>query len=169
MASARTRQRASSVHWQRRTTWPARLTTTACKLTIRANYEFYGKSDEVLGTLPKKPAGFKVHNLVVSVDGYKPQYIEAVKQAVDRARLQALIDQPLPDSPAPAAWRVGASPKTVSAAVPAPAPTVSSGNAPATAVQPAAPAAPPPQASPQPDVAQQAKDTVNKLRGLLGR
>jgi hypothetical protein len=31
--------------------------------------------------------------------------MEAVKQAVDRARLQAMIDQPLPEHPAGAATR----------------------------------------------------------------
>jgi len=87
-------------------------------LKIRANYAFPTKDDLILGNLPTKPVGFKVQNLVVSVDGYNAQYMEAVKQAIDRERLQAMIDQPLPEHPAPAAWQV--------------------------------------------------KDTVNKLRGLLG-
>jgi hypothetical protein len=140
------------------------------KLTIRANYAFPAKDDLVLGTLPKKSAGLKVYNLVVQVDGYNAQYMAAVKQAVDRARLQAMIDQPLPEHPAPAAWQVGKAGATTGApaaastatqvAVAAPAPVEGS---------PASTASPQSEpASAQPDVAQKTKDTVNKLRGLLG-
>jgi hypothetical protein len=140
------------------------------KLTIRANYAYPGKDDLVLGTLPKKPAAFKVQNLVVAVDGYKPQYIEAVKQAVDRARLQALIDQPLPATPPPAAWHVGKADATTGAAAPAPVAAQAADAAPApAAAAPANTAAPQPEPDPTPpDVTKKTKDAVNKLRGLLG-
>jgi hypothetical protein len=75
---------------------------------LRANYAYPAANDLVLGTLPKNPAAFKVHNLVIKVDGHNPQFVEAIKQAIDRDRLQALIDQPLPDTPPPVAWKVGA-------------------------------------------------------------
>jgi len=136
-------------------------------LKIRANYAFPTKDDLVLGTLPTKPAGFKVYNLVVSVDGYNAQYMEAVKQAVDRARLQAMIDQPLPATPPPVAWHVGKAGATASAPATAPASdaaTASSAGSPASTTSPKTETEPA-----QPDVAQQTKDTVNKLRGLFGR
>jgi len=135
------------------------------KLTLRANYAYPGKDDLVLGTLPKNPVPFKVQNLVVSVDGYKPQYIASVKQAVDRTRLQAMIDQPLPATPAPAAWHVG------NAGAPSAAPTAAAAVQ-AQAADPAPAATPAPQPEPAPaesDVAKKTKDAVNKLRGLLGR
>lgn len=134
------------------------------KLTIRANHAFPTKDDIVLGTLPKKPAGFKVHNLVVSTDGYKAPYIESVKQAVDRARLQAMIDQPLPATPAPAAWHVGNGQATASASATSPASDAATASS---AESPTGTTSPNPGPA-QPDVAKKTKDTVNKLRGLLG-
>ena len=131
------------------------------QLMVRANFAYPKKNDLVLGALPPKPAGFKVHNLVVSIDGYNPQYMESVRQAIDRARLQALIDQPLPSTPAAAAWRVGnaQAPATATAAAPQPAA--------AQATEAASPTAEP--APAKPDVAKQTKDAVRKLRGLLGQ
>ena len=87
--------------------------------------------------------------------------MESVRQAIDRARLQALIDQPLPSTPAAAAWRVGnaQAPAAASAAAPEPAA--------AQATEAASPAPAP--APAQPDVAKQTKDAVRKLRGLLGQ
>jgi len=131
------------------------------KLTVRANFQFPGKYDLVLGTLPKNSSGLKVYNLVVQVDGYNAQYIESVKQAVDRARLQAMIDQPLPATPAPAAWRVGTTPPTATAS------TVATGPAAAQSTEPTAPGPEP--APAQTDVAKQTNDAVKKLRGLLGQ
>jgi hypothetical protein len=130
------------------------------KLTIRVNYAFPGAKDEVLGALPNKPPGFKVHNLVVDVDGYKPDQIEAIRATLDRARLQALIDAPLPDSPPAPAWTVAkpGQPATKAAAAAPPQPA---------AEVPAAQEAPAPE--PKPAVVDQAKDAVNKLRGLFGR
>lgn len=137
------------------------------KLIVRANYAYPGKDDLVLGSLPKNPAAFKVQNLVVAVDGYNAQYVESVKQAIDRSRLQALIDQPLPASPAPAAWQVGSADATAAASAPESAPA-----AVPTRADDAAPAAttdPQPKSTPaQSDVTKKTKDAVNKLRGLLG-
>ena len=140
------------------------------KLTIRANYAFPGADDLVLGTLPKKSAGLKVYNLVVQVEGYNAQYMESVKQAVDRARLQAMIEQPLPEHPAPAAWQVGKAGATTGAPTAASTATqVADAVPPPAAGSPASTASPQPKPAPaQPDVAQKTKDTVNKLRGLLG-
>ena len=103
----------------------------------------------------------------MNVDGYNPQYMESVKQAVDRGRLQAMIDQPLPATPAPAAWHVGNAQATASSSAPATTAAQASDAAPAAspATTTATKAEPDP---PQTDVAQKTKDTVNKLRGLLG-
>lgn len=138
------------------------------KLTIRANYAFPAKGDLVLGALPTKSAGFKVYNLVVSVDGYNAAYMESIKQAVDRARLQAMIDQPLPATPAPAAWHVGNSQAPAAASATGP---VSDTTTTATSAQgsPAATTPTKPESDPaQSDSTQKAKNAVNKLRGLLG-
>lgn len=130
-------------------------------LKIRANYAYPAKEDLVLGTLPAKPAGFKVHNLVVSVDGYNAQYMDAVRQAIDRSRLQALIDEPLPATPAPAAWRVGKAQETAAESAAAQGPASANANEVASPAPEPAPA--------QTDVAKQTKDAVRKLRGLLGQ
>lgn len=134
---------AASLHYSDRVT-----------VTLRANDAYPDAKDLVFGTLPKKPAPFKLHNLVVKVDGHKPQYVEAVKQALDRDRLQRLIDAPLPEAPPPAA---------------------SASASPASTTTPSKPAAAgagesaPPPPDPTQAVADKAKDTVNKLRGLFGR
>ncbi|GAB4167812.1 MAG: hypothetical protein Fur0039_05830 [Rhodocyclaceae bacterium] len=130
-------------------------------VTLRANYAYPSADDLVLGTLPEKPAPFKVRNLVVHVDGHKPQYVEAVRQALDRGRLQKLIDEPLPDTPPPVAWTVGAPAAAKAGAAP-------KGSAPSAHPSPAAESAPP---TPHPTqaVADKAKDAVNTLRGLFGR
>jgi hypothetical protein len=47
--------------------------TDRVELKLRTNYAYYGDKDEVIGTLPKNPAAFKVHNLVIKVDGHKPE------------------------------------------------------------------------------------------------
>ncbi len=134
-------------------------------LTIRVNYAYPGAKDEVLGALPTKPAPFKVHNLVISVNGHKPELTEAIRTALDRARLQALIDAPLPDTPPAPSWTVAKPDKP--ADKPTDKPTAS-----ANPVTPAAEASATQQARtphPKPAVVDQAKDAVNKLRGLFGR
>ncbi|MFZ5541615.1 MAG: hypothetical protein ACOY5V_17945 [Pseudomonadota bacterium] len=119
-----------------------------------------------LGALPPPKGAFKVHGLQAMVSG--PAGTDAQRNALiaafDRARLQSIIDQPLPQEPAPAAWRVGPTPVAAAPAV-APSPT------PAAAPQPAnAPPTPTPAA---PDAAQiaadKAKEAAGKLRSLFGR
>ena len=128
--------------------------------------------DLVLGTLPPPRGGksYKVFGLqaVVSGPSSNAEQRRALIAGFDRARLQALIDGPPPETPAPAAWSVGGPPQVASA--PAAAPAAPAPAAPTVTAQPAAPAAAlAPAPSPQPDATQQAKDAVNKLRGLLGR
>lgn len=127
-----------------------------------------------LGTLPSPQGGkgFKVHGLQAVVGGpaNNLEQRQALIAGFDRARLQALLDGPPPETPAPAAWSVGGPPKAASAAATAPA-----APGPAATAPPSPPTAQPAPAQPattpgtQPDVTQQAKDAVNKLRGLLGR
>jgi hypothetical protein len=129
------------------------------QVRIRANTDFPGDRDIVLGSLPKSRGGLKVYNIVITVDGYNKEYMEAVRQSLDRARLQALIDQPLPAEPAPAAWSVGKAQSTAAA------PAVAQGSGtPAGTEVPAAE----PDAAPS-DTTQKTKETVKKLRDLLGR
>jgi hypothetical protein len=133
--------------------------------------------DLVLGTLPPPRGGrsYKVFGIQAVVSGptSNSEQRRALIAGFDRARLQALVDGPPPEMPAPAAWSVGGPPQAVSAdaavsvAPASAAPTSAASNPTA---QPAATTAPPaPAPSPPPDAAQQAKDVVNKLRGLLGR
>jgi hypothetical protein len=125
------------------------------KLTIRANYAYPGANDLVFGALPKKPGAYKVHNLVVNVDGHKADYMAAVKQALDRARLQTIIGKPLPDDPPPAAWHVNSATGQSDASSPKTGEQKSGDKSTLPASMKSA--------------ADQAKDTVNTLRGLFGR
>ena len=128
-------------------------------VTLRANFAYPGAKDLVLGTMPKTPAGFKVHNVVVNVDGHNTQYVESLTQAIDRGRLQTLIDQPLPDAPPPPAWTL---------ARPGQPTTQPTASAPSRSAEaPAAQEAK--EADPKSAAIDQAKDAVNKLRGLFGR
>lgn len=143
------------------------------EVVLKANgYDARPRAHELdikLGTLPSPQGGkgFKVHGLQAVVGGptNNLEQRQALIAGFDRARLQALLDGPPPETPAPAAWSVGGPPKAASAAATAPA-----APGPAATAQPATPAAPPaPAPGAQPDVTQQAKDAVNKLRGLFGR
>lgn len=138
-------------------------------LELRANDAYPGANDLVLGALPKNPAGFKVHNLVVKVDGHKPQYVEAVKQAIDRTYLQALIDAPLPDTPPPVAWTVGAPAAATAQPGAAPSATAAAATTPPRTATTRAPEPAPAAPDPTQAVADKAKDAMNKLRGLFGR
>ncbi len=124
--------------------------------------------DLMIGKLPSPQGGkgFKVYGLqaVVSGTANNAEQRRALISGFDRARLQALIDGPPPEVPAPAAWSVGGPPKVASTAVAPAAP------APTATAQPAPPASQPaPASGAQPDVVQQTKDAVNVLRGLFGR
>lgn len=140
-------------------------------VVLKANgYDTRPRAHELdikLGTLPSPQGGkgFKVHGLQAVVSGPADNFEQrqALIAGFDRARLQALLDGPPPETPAPAAWSVGGPPKVASTAAPA-------APAPAATAQPMTPAAQPaPAPGAQPDVTQQAKDAVNKLRGLFGR
>ena len=125
---------------------------------------------------PGKSVGLTVHNISVSVRGPDGTLRQTLAAAIDRARLQALLGQPLP-SPAesaavaaktapmrvpdlPASALVGTTASVTSA------PTTTS--AAAVTAAPAAPATPPPQ-PPAAEPAKKAVEAVNLLRGLLGR
>lgn len=128
--------------------------------------------DIKLGTLPSPQGGkgFKVYGVQAVVGGPATnlEQRQALIAGFDRTRLQALLDGPPPEMPAPAAWSVGGPPKVEGAAATAPAAPAAPG--PAATAQPATPAAQPaPASGAQPDATQQAKDAVNKLRGLFGR
>jgi hypothetical protein len=142
-------------------------------VVLKANgYDTKPRAHELdikLGTLPSPQGGkgFKVHGLQAVVGGpaNNLEQRQALIAGFDRARLQALLDGPPPETPAPAAWSVGGPPKATNATATAPAAA-----GPTATAQPATPAAPPATApGTQPDVTQQAKDAVNKLRGLFGR
>jgi hypothetical protein len=121
---------------------------------------------------PKRSAGLKVNNVVWRVSGSDSPLRHALVNAIDRARLEALVGKPLPSVAESQALAAQAVPATVAgsttAATPAPAPSSSPAQ---TAAQPAAnPSAP--AASGQAGASEPAKDavdTVNRLRGLFGR
>jgi hypothetical protein len=119
---------------------------------------------------PAQSAGLKVHNVVWSVTGPAGPLRHALADAIDRARLQAMVGKPLPaeaESEALAAKAVpaalGAPPPAAAAETPAAAPV-----AVAAAPAPAAASAAQPEKA-KPDATKQAADAVNKLRGLFGR
>ena len=121
---------------------------------------------------PKRSAGLRVNNVVWRVSGSDSPLRQALVDAIDRARLQALVGKPLPSVAESQALAAQAVPAPVAgstaAATPAPAPNSSPAQS---AAQPAAnPSAP--AASGQAgaaDPARDAVDTVNRLRGLFGR
>lgn len=127
---------------------------------------------------PQRSAGLKVHNLVWGVGGPPGPLRDAVAEAVDRARLQALVGRPLPsEAESEAVAKAAPSPKamastaaTASSAAAAferpSAPAPASPTAPTAAVAPALPAASAP--TPETNV-KKAAEAVNKLRGLFGK
>ena len=136
---------------------------------------------------PGKSVGLKVHNVAWSAVGADGTLRQALAAAMERARLQSLVGQPLPseaESSAVAAKTmppvVPDLPATALAAAPGPGPATTTAATPgaltAATVKPAraAPAAPAAPATPpaQPTAAESAKravDAVNQLRGLFGR
>ena len=112
--------------------------------------------------------------------------LEALLSAVDRSRLQVVMQQPLPAEAAPIAWRVGKPPEraaeAASGATGAGAPVPAQAGATSAATSPAQQPAPPnaerrveqaqPQSAPSAassaaQSAERAKEVVNTLRGLL--
>lgn len=123
---------------------------------------------------PRRSAGLKVNNVVWKVSGSDSPLRQALSDAMDRTRLQALVGKPLPtvaESQALAAQAVPATVAATPAAAPAgrapSVPTTQTAAQPASPPNPSAPAAPgqTPASEPVKDVV----DTVNKLRGLFGR
>jgi len=118
---------------------------------------------------PNRSAGLKVNNVVWRVNGSDSPLRQALADAIDRTRLQALVGKPLPsvaESQALAAQAVPATVAGTPAAAPAaPAPTTPTDTQPV-AANPSAPAASA-QAGAEP--VKDVVDTVNKLRGLFGR
>lgn len=127
---------------------------------------------------PQRSAGLKVHNVVWSVGGPPGPLRDAVAEAVDRTRLQALVDKPLPsESESQALAKVAPLPKAMlstAAAAGPPAVPVERPSAPApaspTAQTAAVPPAPPVASAPTPENnVKKAAEAVNKLRGLFGK
>jgi hypothetical protein len=116
---------------------------------------------------PKRSAGLKVNNVVWTVSGSDSPLRKALVDAIDRARLEAMVGKPLPSVAESQALATQATPATVAGV--APTPSAPAAQTP-TATQPANPSAPAPagQAG-APDLTKDAVDTVNKLRGLFGR
>lgn len=117
---------------------------------------------------PSRSAALKVNNLVWTVSGSDSPLRQALVDAMDRPRLQALVGQPLPSlaqSQALASQAVPAS--AAGPAVPATNASTAQTAPPSASVTPSAPAAPGQALTPEP--LREAADAVNKLRGLFGR
>lgn len=112
---------------------------------------------------PSRSAALKVNNLVWTVSGSDSPLRQALVDAMDRPRLQALVGKPLPSVAESQALAAQAVPANVAgpAAAAANVPTAQTAQPPAGATTPSAPAAPEP--------LKEAADAVNKLRGLFGR
>ncbi|MBI5907883.1 MAG: hypothetical protein HY853_04800 [Burkholderiales bacterium] len=110
---------------------------------------------------PNRSAALKVNNLVWTVSGSDSPLRQALVDAMDRTRLQALVGKPLPTVSESEAVASQAVPSAVAGSATG-APSASVSAAPA-ATQPA----PTPAAAPEP--LKDAVDAVNKLRGLFGR
>lgn len=126
---------------------------------------------EAYGPLsPRRSAGLKVINATWSVSGSDSPLRQALVDAIDRARLQSWVGNPLPtvaESQALAAQAVPATAGGAMAATSASGSPATPSAAPATAANPSGPA---PSAQPgAADTVKDAVDTVNKLRGLFGR
>jgi hypothetical protein len=114
---------------------------------------------------PKRSAGLKVTNVVWTVSGSDSPLRKALVDAIDRARLEAMVGKPLPSVATSQALAAQAVPATVAGVTAAPSP--GSPAAQPAASNPSAPAASG-QASTS-DSVKDAADTVNKIRGLFGR
>ena len=131
---------------------------------------------------PGKSVGLKVHNVAWSAVGADGPLRQTLAAAMDRARLQALVGQPLPseaESEAvaakatptlvpdlPASGLAGSTTTTTTTTTTATAATATAAvAAPATPATAAIPPAQPPAAEP----VKKAAEAVNLLRGLLGR
>jgi hypothetical protein len=141
------------------------INVTQMPVTASGPFAAYGAAS------PGRSAGLKVNNVVWKVEGSDSPLRQALADAIDRARLQALVGKPLPsvaESQALAAQAVPATVAGSTAATPAATATPaarSPATEPAAANSPAGAAPGPAGTEPMRDAA----DTVNKLRGLFGR
>ena len=123
---------------------------------------------------PGKSVGLRVHNLAWSAVGADGTLRQSLAAAMNGARLQALVGQPLPSEAESEAVAAKATPTLVpdlpasalAGATIAATPTTTAPTATATAT--AAPATPPAQ-PPAAEPVKKAAEAVNLLRGLLGR
>ena len=135
---------------------------------------------------PGKGVGLKVHNVAWSAVGSDGPLRQALAAAIDRARLQALVGKPLPSeaeseavaakvtlavvtemlagAPASAAPTIEPTSSTTANAAPGTARTTAVARGTAASATAPAPAAPP-----AAEPVKKAAETVNLLRGLLGR
>lgn len=126
---------------------------------------------------PNRSAALKVNNVVWTITGTDSPLRQALADAIDRTRLQALVGRPLPSVAESQALAARAVPATVAgpaaAAPAAPAdpathvPATQSATQPVAPTSPSAPAAPVQAAGSEP--VKDAVDTFNKLRGIFGR
>ena len=144
------------------------INVTRLPATDTVPFAVYGSAS------PNRSAGLKVNNVVWRVSGSDSPLRQALTDAIDRTRLQALVGKPLPsvaESQALAAQAVPATVAGTPAAAPAaPAPnvrTTQTATQPVAPPNPSAPAAP--GQAPASEPIKDAVDTVNKLRGLFGR
>lgn len=158
-------------HNYRKSIVTMQMNVTQMPVTANGPFAAYGAAS------PGRSAGLKVNNVVWKVEGSDSPLRQTLADAVDRARLQAMVGKPLPSVAESQALAARATPATVAGSTgAAPAATAApAANLPATqtATQPAAanPSAPPPapgQAGASEPI-KDAVDTVNKLRGLFGR
>jgi hypothetical protein len=132
------------------------MNVTRMPTTATGPFAAYGAAS------PGRSAGLKVNNVVWKAEGSDSPLRAALADAIDRARLQALVGKPLPSVAESQALASKAVPATVAGAAP-----VSNSPAAQTATQSSAanPSAPAAASEPVKD----AVETVNKLRGLFGR
>jgi hypothetical protein len=144
------------------------INVTQLPATATVPFGAYGSAS------PSRSAALKVNNVVWRVDGSDSPLRQALADAIDRTRLQALVGKPLPSVAESQALAAQAVPATV-AGMPAAAPAAPAPNVPTTqtATQPVAPPNPSapaaPGQAPASEPIKDAVDTVNKLRGLFSR
>jgi hypothetical protein len=127
---------------------------------------------------PGKSVGLTVHNVAWSVVGADGTLRQTLAAAMDRGRLQSLVDRPLPSEAESEAVAAKAAPPVVpelpegalastsaSTASVTPGPTTTTTTTTTASAAPAPPPAQPPAAEP----AKKAADAVKQLRGLFGR
>ena len=135
---------------------------------------------------PGKSVGLKVHNVAWSAVGADGTLRQTLAAVLERARLQALVGQPLPSEAESETVAANATPTPVpdlpasalagttaataaTASVTASPTTTTAAAAAAVPATPATPSAQPPAPPAAAEPVKKAVETVNKLRGLFGR